>query len=98
MAGELHEIVLRIVEKRGVRTVYRVVLNNVELRGKVVKTSKRGTVSWSTEKGDDKLDHYDPQWLAHRNGRKIVVPIEHPAMAQVYDKFHAGVAVPSEAA
>jgi hypothetical protein len=78
-----HNIVLRLVSKKGMRKEYQVLLNDVVLYGKVVETYSKGTKIWQTIWKDQVIDHYNPEWLARRNNRTITLDTNHPSMYQV---------------
>jgi len=77
-----HLIVLRVDSRSGFRVVYSVLLNDVRLHGSVVQTRVKGKEVWRTNFRDESLNHYDPLWLAHKNGRFIKLPDDHPSMKQ----------------
>lgn len=93
-----HTIVLRVIpdSRRGCRVEYRVVLNGNELYGKVVQTMSKGHEVWKTIWNGQELDHYNPEWLARRNGRIVTLGDNHPSMKQVVARKQS-IATPSEA-
>lgn len=75
--------ILRIVSHRGLRTEYQVGLNGSTLRGRVVKTHSKGQTVWFTQFKDQRVEYYDPEWLARRNSRTVTLDINAPFMSQV---------------
>lgn len=72
-----HEIVRRIIHRKGFRSEVVVVLNGVELKGKIVQTMKKGQKVVTTEHMGEVVEGEQILWLAHKNGRRIKLPKDH---------------------
>lgn len=85
MSGQTsqHSFVLVVKSRKGFRHEYGLTFNGHNLKGKVVRTMKKGKEVWQTWFGKKSVDRYDPQWLCRKNGRIVKVPLDHPSMWHV---------------
>lgn len=97
-----HNIVLRLVSKKGFRKVYQLLFNEVLMRGRIIETFVKGEKVWKTIWKKEQVNLYDPEWLLRRNSRIVTLSEDHPSMYQVkaYRLAHPVVAPsnPAEAA
>lgn len=67
-------------KKKGPNTFYTVIVNEKELTGVAVQFTRDGQEQWQTRYGNERINHYNPNWLLQKNGRKTVIPDNHPSM------------------
>jgi len=77
-----HDVVAVLKCSRGCRKVWRIKLNGEMLRGCFVRTFRKGQeIREMRHPSGKSLDHYNPEWLAHRNGRTVNLE-GHPSMRE----------------
>lgn len=77
-----HQVVKRIVSRRGVRTDYKIVVNGRELKGRYVTTMVKGEKVSRTEFKNQSVPYYNPKWLLARNGVTNINLEGHPCMRE----------------
>ncbi len=73
-------VVLHRLRGKGPYVKYTVIVNEIPLEGLAIKSFRGGVEQWECRYKKERISYYNPQWLIEKNGRKLVLPEDHPSM------------------